>query len=77
MNELKSAYKNEEKTNENLDVLNFDLEAVLYTPCDKVCTFFYKRKLCPYNCTIYTIWQQKQDLAIWVMKLRGTEGQTR
>ena len=31
----------------------FDLEAVLYTPCSKVSTLFYKRKLCTYNLTMF------------------------
>ena len=37
---LKAMYKNKGKECKNLLVFNFDLEAVLYTPCDKVSTIF-------------------------------------
>ena len=52
---LKDTYKCKGKENENVLVFNFDLEAVLYTPCDKVSTIFYLRKLCTYNCTMFDL----------------------
>lgn len=62
---LKIEYKNKGKENEDLLIFNFDLEAVLYTPCDKVSTIFYKRKLCTYNCTTFNLVTKSGDCFIW------------
>ena len=62
---IKEGYKNKGKLNEKLNVLNFDLEAVLYTPCNKVSTIFYKRKLCTYNCTLYNLATKEGTCFIW------------
>ena len=42
---LHDKLKEEDKTDSSIFCFNFDLEAVLYTPCGKVSTLFYKRKL--------------------------------
>lgn len=44
---------------------NFDLEAVLYTPCDKVSTIYYKRKLCTYNATTFNLVSKAGHCYIW------------
>ena len=62
---LKAMYKNKGKECKNLLVFNFDLEAVLYTPCDKVSTIFYKRKLCTYNCTTFDLVRKEGHCYIW------------
>ena len=62
---LKEEYKTKGKDEKNLLVFNFDLEAVLYTPCDKVSTIFYMRKLCTYNCTAYNLVTRNGYCYIW------------
>ena len=63
--ELKEKYKTDAKENEKLLVFNFDLEAVLYTPCDKVSTIYYKRKLCTYNATTFNLVSKAGQCYIW------------
>ena len=62
---LKEDYKTKGKEDKNLLVFNFDLEAVLYTPCDKVSTIFYLWKLCTYNCTTYELVKKNGYCFIW------------
>ena len=52
---LHDKLKEEAKTDSSIFCFNFDLEAVLYTPCGKVSTLFYKRKLSTYNFTMYDL----------------------
>ena len=44
--DLKLAYKTRGKEEPGLLVFSFNLEAVLHTPCNKVSTVYYIRKLC-------------------------------
>ena len=44
--------KDAETADENTQVLCFDLQAVLTTPCGEISTFYYKRRLFSYNLTI-------------------------
>lgn len=63
--ELKEAYKTRAKEDTKLMAFNFDLEAVLYTPCDKVSTIFYKRKLCTYNATTFNLVTRTGHCYMW------------
>ena len=63
--ELKLAYKTRGKEDKSLLVFNFDLEAVLYTPCDKVSTIYYMRKLCTYNSTAFNLVTKTGQCYIW------------
>lgn len=63
--DLKLAYKTRGKEDASLLVFNFDLEAVLYTPCDKVSTIFYMRKLCTYNSTAFNLVTKTGQCYIW------------
>lgn len=43
------------KKNPETIAITFDLSAVLFTPCTKVSTLCYKRKLCTYNLTMFSL----------------------
>ena len=62
---MKETYKTRGKEDAGLLVFNFDLEAVLYTPCDKVSTIFYMRKLCTYNSTMFNLVTRTGQCYIW------------
>ena len=62
---LKDEYKTLAKEDAAMLVFNFDLEAVLYTPCDKVSTIYYKRKLCTYNATTFDLVTRSGNCYIW------------
>ena len=62
---LKEEFKLKGKEDKNILTFNFDLEAVLYTPCDKVSTIFYVRKLCTYNCTMFDLVSREGYCYMW------------
>ena len=62
---LKLPYKTRVKEDSGLVVFNFDLEAVLYTPCDKVSATYYMRKLCTYNSTASNLVTKTGQCYIW------------
>ena len=63
--DLKLAYKTRGKEDSGLLVFNFNLEAVLYTPCDKVTTVYYMRKLCTYNLAAFNLVTKTGQCYIW------------
>ena len=73
---LKLTYKMRGKEDSGLLVFNFNLKAVLYTPCDKVSTIYYMRKLCKYNPTAFNLVTKTGQCFIWdesEAKRRSTE----
>lgn len=62
---LKESFKLQAKLDTTMIAANFDLEAVLYTPCNKVSTIFYSRKLATYNCTIFNLATKSGTCFIW------------
>ena len=63
--ELKEKMKKIAKEKKDTIAITFDLEAVLYTPCSKVSTLFYKRKLCTYNLTMFNLANKEGNCYIW------------
>ncbi|XP_050300714.1 uncharacterized protein LOC126739194 isoform X1 [Anthonomus grandis grandis] len=57
--------KDAETANENTQVLCFDLQAVLTTPCGEISTFYYKRSLSSYNFTIFDIKDKLGHCFFW------------
>ena len=62
---MKDKIKLEAKRDSELEAITFDLEAVLYTPCSKVRTLFYKRKLCTYNLTTFDLANKEGQCYMW------------
>lgn len=64
--DLSRQEKNEDaKSGENVQLLCFDLQAVLTTPCGEISSFFYKRRLATYNFTLYDIKQKIGHCFFW------------
>lgn len=53
------------KNDKSIHVVTFDLEAVLTTPCSLVSQIYYKRKLCSYNLSIYSLGDKKANCFLW------------
>ena len=62
---MKDKIKLEAKRDLELETITFDLEAALYTPCSKVSTLFYKRKLCTYNLTTFNMANKEGQFYMW------------
>ena len=63
--------KKKKKTDKEVYVATFDLQAVLQTPCSNVSQANYKRKLNSYNLTVYSLGYSKGTCYI----LNETHGQ--
>lgn len=63
--ELKLTYKTRGKEEPGLLVFSFNLEAVLHTPCNKVSTIYYIRKLCTYNSIAFNLVTKTGQCYIW------------
>ena len=62
---MKETMKKRAAKDKNTIAFTFDLEAVLYTPCSKVSTLFYKRKLCTYNLTMFNLANREGQCYLW------------
>ena len=62
---VKQEIKDTASVNPSTLLFTFDLEAVLYTPCSKVSTLFYKRKLCTYNMTMFNLAIKEEQCYLW------------
>ena len=62
---LKLAYKTRRKEDSGLPVFNFDLEAALYAPCDKISLIYYMRKLCTHKSTLFNLVRKIGQCYIW------------
>ena len=62
---FKDSFKCQAKLDPDMIAANFDFEAVLYTPCNKVSTIFYSRKLATYNCTIFNLATKAGTCYMW------------
>ena len=63
--EQKAKHKLEEKHDNSLHVVTFDLEQVLQSPKLNVSSLFYKRKLCTYNLSVYSLGDKKCTNFMW------------
>ena len=63
--DIKEKVKKEAEKDKSTLAITFDLEAVLYTPCTKVSTLFYKRKLCTYNLTMFNLANKEGQCYLW------------
>ena len=62
---VKEERKEMGKADNNHLVFTFDLEAILYTPCCKVSTLFYARKLNTYNLTMFNMANKEGHCYLW------------
>ena len=53
------------KENHRFHVETFDLQAVLTTPCSLVGDLYYKRKLCVYNLSSYSLGDARATCYVW------------
>ncbi|KAK7091324.1 hypothetical protein V1264_009019 [Littorina saxatilis] len=49
----------------NLEVVTFDMQAVLSTPCNQVSQTYYKHKLAVYNLTVYSLASKDGKCFVW------------
>ena len=61
----KATDKKEAKIKQNLHVVTFDLQQVLNIPKSNVSAFYYKRKLCMYNLTVYDVGSKAVKCYVW------------
>ena len=57
--------KNQAATKSDHYAATFDLEAVLTTPCSLVSQVYYKRKLCSYNLSVYSLGDKTGTCYTW------------
>ena len=57
--------KKESKMNKNVHAITFDLQKVLHIPHGNVSTYYYKRKLCVFNLTIYSLGTKSVKCFVW------------
>ena len=63
--EAKANDKQLAKTDKHVHAVTFDLEAVLTTLCSLVSQVYYKRKLCSYNLSIYSLGDKSASCYLW------------